>query len=96
MPLNRGFSSDPKSAFVGKLFDQIGLVDHVVPDADLDAAIDALATEIAANSPGTNRIVKALIADHGERNRTVALEHERAMPHGRPTDMAERMRAGGR
>jgi enoyl-CoA hydratase len=75
---------------------EIGLVDHVVPDADLDAAIDALATEIAANSPGTNRIVKSLIADHGERSRTVALEHERVMPHGRPTDMAERMRSGGR
>ena len=74
---------------------EIGLVDHVVPDDELAAAVDALAREISANSPGTNRIVKALISDHGERSRTVALEYEREMPHGRPPDMAERMRAGG-
>ena len=74
----------------------IGLIDHVVADDELDAAVAALAAEVAANSPGTNRIVKALIDDHGERSRTVALEHERAMPHGRPPDMAERMRSGGR
>ena len=74
----------------------IGLVDHVVADDELDATVAALAAEIVANSPGTNRIVKALIADHGERSRTVSLEHERAMPHGRPPDMAERMRSGGR
>jgi len=30
----------------------IGLVDHVVPDDDLDKAIDGLASEIAVNSPG--------------------------------------------
>ncbi|MDY7103841.1 MAG: enoyl-CoA hydratase/isomerase family protein [Actinomycetota bacterium] len=74
----------------------IGLVDHCVADDDLDDTIGRLAAEIVANSPGTNRIVKALLGDRTERTRTEALRHERELPHGRPEDMAERMRAGGR
>lgn len=74
----------------------IGLVDHCVADDGLDDTIGALASEIVANSWGTNRIVKALIADGSERTRVEALLHERELPHGRPADMAERMRAGGR
>jgi len=75
---------------------EIGLVDHCVPDDELDARIMALSTEILANSWGTNRIVKALITERFERTRTDALLHERSLPHGRPDDMAERMRSGGR
>jgi enoyl-CoA hydratase len=74
----------------------IGLVDRCVPDDELDATVAALAGEIVANSAGTNRIVKRLLADRSERTRTEALLHERDMPHGRPDDMAERMRRGGR
>lgn len=72
----------------------IGLVDVVVPDADLDATVDRLATEILANSPGTNRRVKRLIADRDERTRTEALLHERTLPYGLPEDMQERMSRG--
>jgi hypothetical protein len=67
-----------------------------VPDDDLDQTVGDLAAEIVANSAGTNRIVKALIADRAERTRADALLHERALPHGTPDDMAERMRRGGR
>lgn len=74
----------------------IGLVDHCVADADLDETIASLVTEILANSRGTNRIVKQLIADRFDRSRTEALTHERSRPHGFPSDMAERMKAGGR
>lgn len=74
----------------------IGLVDHSVPDDELDAAVASLAGEIVANSAGTNRIVKRLIADRAERARVDALLHERELPHGRPDDMADRLRAGGR
>ncbi|MEZ5343802.1 MAG: enoyl-CoA hydratase/isomerase family protein, partial [Acidimicrobiales bacterium] len=74
----------------------LGLVDHCVADDDLDAVVAGLAAEITANSPGTNRIVKRLIADAHERTRTEALLNERAMPHGRPADMAERLQRGGR
>jgi enoyl-CoA hydratase/carnithine racemase len=75
---------------------EIGLVDRVHPADELDAAVTALAQEIAANSAGTVRIVKQLIADGKDRHRTEALAHERSLPHGRPDDMAERMAAGGR
>ncbi len=75
---------------------RIGLVDRCVPEGELDSTVAALATEVATNSAGTNRIVKKLIADRLERTRNEALLHEREMPHGRPDDMAERMRSGGR
>ncbi len=75
---------------------RIGLVDHCVADDQLDAKVRALAIEILANSRGTNRIVKALMADREERTRRQALEHERTRPYGRPEDMAQRMKAGGR
>lgn len=74
----------------------IGLVDRCVPDAELDTVVDALADEVVANSAGTNRIVKRLVADHADRTRTDALVHERQLPHGLPDDMADRMRSGGR
>lgn len=74
----------------------IGLVDHCVADDELDATVASLAEQILANSRGTNRIVKKLIADRFERPRTEALQHERSRPHGLPEDMAERMAAGGR
>jgi hypothetical protein len=67
-----------------------------VPDDELDRTVDALATEILGNSRGTNRIVKALIADGAARARPEALLRERELPYGVPEDMAERMRAGGR
>jgi len=75
---------------------EIGLVDRCVPEGALDETVMALAAEIVANSAGTNRIVKRLIADRSERTREAALLNEREMPHGRPDDMAQRMRSGGR
>ncbi len=75
---------------------EIGLVDRAVPASQLDSAVEDLAAEIVRNSPGTNRIVKQLIADGKDRHRTDALVHERSRPYGFPEDMADRMRAGGR
>ncbi len=75
---------------------RIGLVDECLPDDELDARIGTLTAEILGNSRDTNRIVKALLADRTDRTRTEALLHERSLPHGRPADMAERLRAGGR
>ncbi len=70
---------------------QIGLVDRCVGDDALPGTVAALATEICANSPGTNRRVKQLIAAHGDMDRTAALLHERELPYGMPEDMQERM-----
>lgn len=75
---------------------EIGLVDHAVPADELDAKVAGLAAEILANSRGTNRIVKQLIADRAEMTKVEALLHERTTPHGTPSDMAERLAGGGR
>ncbi len=69
----------------------IGLVDRVMPDDELDAAVDTLAGEVAANSPGTNRRVKLLLRERFERTRPDALAYERSRPHGMPEDMTERI-----
>jgi enoyl-CoA hydratase/carnithine racemase len=75
----------------GSVAADIGLVDRAVSDDDLDSTVRSLATEIAANSPGTNRRVKQLIAAQDDMNRTDALVHERSLPFGMPEDTAERM-----
>ena len=54
--------------FTGRLFDaeeaeRMGLVTRVVPDEDLDAAVDACAAEIAANAPLSVRAVKVAICE---------------------------------
>ena len=69
----------------------IGLVDHAVPAAELDARVEALAAEVVANSWGTNRIDKALMAAQSTMTRREALDHERSRPFGMPDDMQERM-----
>ena len=73
----------------------IGLVDHAVPPEELDAKVGGLAAEIVANSWGTNRIDKALMASHTGRSRTDALLIERTTPFGMPEDRKERMNRRG-
>jgi enoyl-CoA hydratase/carnithine racemase len=70
---------------------EIGLVDRVVADDELEQAVTDLANEICQNSAGTNRRVKKLIAAHDDMTRTMALVHERELPFGMPEDMRERM-----
>ncbi|MBA2607429.1 MAG: enoyl-CoA hydratase/isomerase family protein [Actinobacteria bacterium] len=71
----------------------LGLVDHVLPELELDLFVNTLAAEIGQNSAGTNRIDKTLIAAHGEHTRQEALLYERTLPFGLPDDMRERMAA---
>ncbi|HXN60251.1 MAG TPA: enoyl-CoA hydratase/isomerase family protein [Acidimicrobiales bacterium] len=80
----------------GTLAAAIGLVDHVVEDDHLDEAVDRLASEIQANSRGTNRIDKALMAAAEGTTRAEALQFERSAPFGVPDDMKLRMANGGR
>jgi hypothetical protein len=40
----------------------LGRVDQVAPDAQLDEAVDSLASQISANSPHANRIIKSCCA----------------------------------
>jgi enoyl-CoA hydratase len=51
-----------------------GLVDRVVPSAELDAAVEALAAPILASGPQAVRIQKALILDWEEMHTTAAVE----------------------
>ncbi len=76
----------------GKKAKKLGLVDHCCDDDELDARVDALAREITANSWGTNRIDKQLLQAHQTEDRDDALEFERSLPFGMPSDTKERMR----
>ena len=73
---------------------RIGLADRCVPDDELDGAVRDLAAAIVANSWGTSRIDKQLLAASARLPRDEALLHERSAPYGFPDDMAERL-AGG-
>ncbi len=97
LPERVGRSTAKELMFTARRIDggtaaRLGLVDRVVADDRLDEAVQTLATEITANSAGTNRIVKRLIASQSDLDRTEALIHERGLPFGRPDDMAERMK----
>jgi len=70
----------------------IGLVTEVVADDQLDAAVLALSAEICANSAGTNRMVKALLAAESGMSRQGALVFERSRPFGLPADREERLK----
>jgi enoyl-CoA hydratase/carnithine racemase len=70
---------------------QIGLVDYVFDHEQLDAGLSRLVSEICANSTGTNRTVKALLAAARTQTRSAALVFERSLPYGRPADRHERM-----
>lgn len=70
---------------------EIGLLDRCVDDGDLDAAVGELVAEIAANSRGTNRIDKALLASNREMPRQQALLRERTNPFGMPKDLKQRV-----
>ena len=54
--------------FTGRLFDaaeaqRMGFVTRVVPDEELDAAVDACAAEVAANAPLSIRAIKVAIGE---------------------------------
>ncbi|MCP2296766.1 Enoyl-CoA hydratase/carnithine racemase [Nocardia amikacinitolerans] len=74
----------------------IGLVDHCVPDAELDRYVADLADRIAANSPGSHRIYKALYANARSMDRTAAMRAETEMTFGFPDDAAARLAGGTR
>ena len=74
----------------------MGLAVRSLPLDELDGSVAATANQIAANSAGTISKMKQLITDSQNMPRTEALMRERSLPYGRPDDMEERMRAGGR
>lgn len=80
----------------GSEAEAIGLVNRAVDDDELDAAVDEMARAIVANSWDTSRFDKAILADGRDMTRPEALANERSRPYGLPSDMQERLAAGGR
>jgi enoyl-CoA hydratase/carnithine racemase len=70
---------------------RLGLADRCVSDDELDDAVSTIAAAIVANSWGTSRIDKQLLAASARMLRDEALLHERSAPYGFPDDMAERI-----
>jgi enoyl-CoA hydratase/carnithine racemase len=96
LPERVGMQAAKRMMFTARRIDgteaaRIGLADEVVADDEFDAAVDALAAQIAASSAGTCRIVKQLLRAGANMPRAAALNFERAQPFGQPEDMAERM-----
>src|ERR1039458_8766141 len=101
LPERVGRSTARELIFTSRLIDgrmaaALGLVDHVVEDGQLNAAVEHLASEIVANSPGTNRIDKLLMASAATSRREEALCFERTTPFGAPKDIKARMAKGWR
>jgi enoyl-CoA hydratase len=100
LPERVGRSAAKEMMFTGRRVDgqeaaRLGLADRCVPDDELDDAVAVIAGQIVANSWGTSRIDKQLLAASARMLRDEALQHERGAPYGFPDDMAERL-GGGR
>ena len=59
--------------------ERLGLINQVVPPADLMATVFALANEIAQKSPLILKLLKRTLADGDEMPLRAALRHEQAM-----------------
>jgi enoyl-CoA hydratase len=70
---------------------RLGLANRCVRDDELDRTVAEVAAQIVANSWGTSRIDKQLLAASARAPRDEALLYERTAPFGFPGDMAERM-----
>ncbi|ODU07665.1 MAG: hypothetical protein ABS81_00810 [Pseudonocardia sp. SCN 72-86] len=101
LPERVGRSRACELSFTGRTIDtaeavRIGLVDHSVPDLELDARVESLAAEITTNSTDANRIYKKLYTDAAGAERRALPAAERALPYGRPSDLADRLGARSR
>jgi enoyl-CoA hydratase len=83
LPRLVGWGRARELIFTGRIIDAaealcIGLVERVVPDAEVLDAARALASEIAANSPLAVRLAKAVLGGQGEMSVDVGLAFESA------------------
>ena len=76
----------------GRDADRMGLANFCVPDAELDAAVDAFVKEVLANSWRSNRANKKLLSDTETMSLKAALAHELHRSEGRGPEMVERLK----
>jgi 2-(1,2-epoxy-1,2-dihydrophenyl)acetyl-CoA isomerase len=60
-----------------------GLVNRVVPDAELEARVSELAARLAAGPPGSYANIKRTINDHSYAGLEALMDHEAALQQGR-------------
>jgi len=79
--------------YSGREAEAMGLANMTVPDAELDAAVDALTAQILANSSFSNAANKRLLTATDGMSQSAGLAHEIYHGEGRGPDMAERIAA---
>jgi enoyl-CoA hydratase/carnithine racemase len=79
--------------YSGRQAEAMGLANACVPDAEFEAAIEALAAEIAANSPYSHAANKALVSETDGLPIGAGLAHEIYRSRGRGPDMEARIAA---
>ena len=84
--------------FTAEMFDaaealRIGLAEQVVPDAEFDASIDAMAQKILANSPFSHAANKRLLEATDSRDMDSGLQWEVLKNEGVGPDMQARIGA---
>jgi enoyl-CoA hydratase/carnithine racemase len=79
--------------YSGREAEGFGLANICVPDAEFDATLDKLATDILANSWYSHRANKALLAETDGLPLEAGLAHEIYKTRGRGPDMEERIAA---
>jgi enoyl-CoA hydratase len=77
--------------WTGREAETIGLANVCVPDAEFDAALDALAAQILANSWFSNRANKRLAMETDGLTLEAGLAHEIYRSEGRGPDMQDRI-----
>lgn len=100
LPRRIGVLRAKKLMFTGQPIDAseaaaIGLVNHCVPDAELDSAVAALASTIVANSWFTLRADKRLVNEGQRYTLAEGLAYERRTSPGAGPDMAQRLASFG-
>lgn len=70
---------------------RIGLAGRCVPDADLDAAVEALVAQILANAARANRAIKRLVLETDGMAERDGVAHELDRTAGRGPEFAERV-----
>lgn len=96
LPRRVGRAMALEMMYTGRMVDgaeavRIGLANRCVPDAELDAAVAALAAQILGNAPRANRAIKRLVVETDGMSAHDGAVHELERTAGRGSEFAERV-----